>query len=194
MTESREPAQHPALKRLAERPLLFALVFGWVLAMLWNMHTGLVTGSWPDRIAMILQMLTLAHMGNLFPKMILREQRDRLLRRLSGWAYLVGGLVSAALLAVAPMPLATEVSLTILIAVSIFTIGYRFLMRWQSDSAAVWAFVLTSLSSAALFIIATRDVAILVSVMIFGGTAASVAGYFLTKHTATHRNGGTATP
>lgn len=95
----------------------------------WGVMTGVLGPDTPVRVMMILNALLMAYYGNAIPKAVLRTPVARNARRFAGWVFVLGGLISAALWAFAPMDIATPAALTVTAGSAILAIGYCRLTR-----------------------------------------------------------------
>ena len=99
------------------------------LVAAWGVMTGVLGPDTPVRVMMVLNALLLAYYGNAIPKAVLRTPVARSGRRFAGWVFVLGGLISAALWAFAPMDIATPAALAVTAASAILAIGYCRLIR-----------------------------------------------------------------
>lgn len=99
------------------------------LAAAWGVMTGALGHDAPVRVMMVFNALLLAYYGNAIPKAVLRTPVARTARRFAGWVFVLGGLISAALWAFAPLDIATPAALTVTAASAILAIGYCRLTR-----------------------------------------------------------------
>ena len=104
------------------------------LALAWAAKAGAVDGDLPTRISMVIAGLVIAFYGNVIPKLVLRSARARSARRLAGWAFVLSGLVCAALWAVAPLDVAMPVSIGMIASTVVLVFGSCILTRSVSPT------------------------------------------------------------
>lgn len=105
---------------------------GWIalsLAVAWALTAGWLDADSTIRITMVANALLLAYYGNAIPKAVLRTPIARSGRRFAGWVFVLGGLISAALWAFAPLDIATPIALAVTAGSAILAIGYCRLSR-----------------------------------------------------------------
>lgn len=91
-----------------------ATIIAVTLGLNWAEAEGMVSGDMSVRAAIIMAGLALAWYGNEIPKAMIRSASTRSARRLSGWAFALAGLASAAGGALLPVDMAitTELAVT----------------------------------------------------------------------------------
>lgn len=104
------------------------------LGLAWAGRAGYVAGDWPTRITMILSTLMIAYFGNMIPKAIKRTANARAASRLTGWAFVLAGLVATALWAFAPLDLAMPASIAIIGATVVLVFGYCLISRTSTNA------------------------------------------------------------
>lgn len=98
----------------------------------WGVMAGALGADTPVRIMMVFNALMLAYYGNAIPKAVLRTPVARAARRFAGWVFVLGGVISAALWAFAPLDIATPAALTVTAGSAILAFGYCFLSRGRT--------------------------------------------------------------
>jgi hypothetical protein len=83
------------------------------LGLAWAGRAGVIGADLPTRITMAISALFIAYYGNSIPKALLRSERAIMARRLSGWAFVLAGLATAALWFLMPVDQATGATLVI---------------------------------------------------------------------------------
>jgi uncharacterized membrane protein len=111
--------------------LVAAAMIAVSLAAAWGVMTGVLGADAPIRLMMVANALLLAYYGNAIPKAVLRTPVARSARRFAGWVFVLGGLISAALWAFAPLDFATPIALTVTAGSAILALGY---CRWNRST------------------------------------------------------------
>jgi hypothetical protein len=106
---------------------ILLLTFGATLAA----HRGYIEDDTMLRVT-AMNGLVIAYYGNRAPKVIAPTAHARQVTRVAGWAFVLGGLLYAALWAFAPLPVATTVGTGAVAAGVIVTLGYCSWLRAQS--------------------------------------------------------------
>lgn len=83
------------------------------LGLAWAGRAGMIGADLPTRITMAISALFISYYGNTIPKVLLRSERAIMARRLSGWAFVLAGLATAALWFLMPVDEATGATLVI---------------------------------------------------------------------------------
>jgi uncharacterized membrane protein len=93
-------------------------------------HAHLLDADGATRGIQVVMGLTLAYMGNFMPKAVRRRNptlqagRAQSALRVGGWAFVLAGLSYAAIGAFAPLDSGETLSMAIVAAATVFTIGY----------------------------------------------------------------------
>ncbi|NOT40472.1 MAG: hypothetical protein HOP13_08270 [Alphaproteobacteria bacterium] len=117
------------MKSITQAGLVATAMIAASLAAAWGVTTGVLGPDTPVRVMMVFNALLLAYYGNAIPKAVLRTPVARSGRRFAGWVFVLGGLISAALWAFAPLDIATPIALTVTAGSAILAIGYCRLSR-----------------------------------------------------------------
>ncbi len=117
------------MKSIAQAGLVATAMIAVSLAAAWGVMTGVLGHDAPVRLMMVGNSLLLAYYGNAIPKAVLRTPVARSGRRFAGWVFVLGGLISAALWAFAPLDIATPIALAVTAGSAILAIGYCRLNR-----------------------------------------------------------------
>lgn len=102
------------------------------LAAAWGVMTGALGHDAPIRVMMVFNALLMAYYGNAIPKAVLRTPVARSGRRFAGWVFVLGGLISTALWAFAPLDIATPIALAVTAGSAVLALGYCRLSRTTS--------------------------------------------------------------
>jgi hypothetical protein len=105
------------MKTITEAGIVATTMIAVSIAAAWGVMSDILGADTPVRIMMI------------FPKAVLRTPVARASRRFAGWVFVLGGLVSAALWAFAPLAIATPAAMTVTAGSAILAIGFCFLTR-----------------------------------------------------------------
>jgi hypothetical protein len=97
-------------KNIQQGAILAIVMIALSLILAWAGRADIVDRALPIRVAMVLSGLVLAFYGNTIPKMVLRSDRARSVRRFAGWAFVLSGLACAAVWALAPEAVALSVT------------------------------------------------------------------------------------
>ena len=117
------------MKSITQAGLVATAMIAVSLAAAWGVMTGVLGHDAPVRLMMVFNALLLAYYGNAIPKAVLRTPVARNARRFAGWVFVLGGLISAALWAFAPLDIATPIALAVTAGSAILAIGYCRLSR-----------------------------------------------------------------
>ena len=112
------------MKSITQAGLVATAMIAVSLVAAWGVMTGVLGPDVPVRVMMVANALLLAYYGNAIPKAVLRTPVARAGRRFAGWVFVLGGLISAALWAFAPLDIATPIALTVTAGSAILAIGY----------------------------------------------------------------------
>jgi hypothetical protein len=118
-----------SLNKLAPSLALAAAMIGAALAIVYASKAHLIDGDAGTRTVMAIIGLALVHQANAIPKAVLRSERARSMRRLSGYAFFLSGLAYAAIWAFAPIGVAADASMIAVGAAMILVIGACLLSR-----------------------------------------------------------------
>lgn len=123
------------MKSITQAGLVATAMIAVSLAAAWGVMTGVLGHDAPVRVMMVFNALILAYYGNAIPKAVLRTPVARTARRFAGWVFVLGGLISAALWAFAPLDIATPIALAVTAGSAILAIGYCRLRRTNSAAS-----------------------------------------------------------
>ncbi len=123
------------MKSIAQAGLVATAMIAVSLAAAWGVMTGVLGADAPVRLMMVFNALLLAYYGNAIPKAVLRTPVARNARRFAGWVFVLGGLISAALWAFAPLDTATPIALAVTAGSAILAIGYCRLSRTKTAAS-----------------------------------------------------------
>lgn len=117
------------MSKIAQSLAVAAAMIAVSFAVASGVMSGALGADAPVRAMMIVNALLLAFYGNAIPKAVLRTAPARAARRFAGWVFVLAGLASAALWAVAPLDVATPTSLTVIAGAIVLAFGYCLLNR-----------------------------------------------------------------
>ncbi len=117
------------MKTITQAGLVATAMIAASIIAAWGVMTGALGADSPVRIMMVFNALILAYYGNAIPKAVLRTPVARAARRFAGWVFVLGGLISAALWAFAPLDIATPAAIAVTAGSAILAFGYCFLSR-----------------------------------------------------------------
>lgn len=120
------------MKSITQAGLVATAMIAASLVAAWGVTTGVLGPDTPVRVMMVFNALLLAYYGNAIPKAVLRTPVARTARRFAGWVFVLGGLISAALWAFAPLDIATPVALAVTAGSAILAIGYCRVVRTKT--------------------------------------------------------------
>ena len=123
------------MKSITQAGLVATAMIAVSIAAAWGVMTGALGPDTPVRVMMVFNALILAYYGNAIPKAVLRTPVARSGRRFAGRAFVLGGLISAALWAFAPLDIATPIALAVTAGSAILAIGYCRLNRAKTAAS-----------------------------------------------------------
>jgi len=112
------------MKSITQAGMVATAMIAVSIAAAWGVMTGALGAGTPVRVMMVFNALILAYYGNAIPKAVLRTPIARAVRRFAGWVFVLGGLISAALWAFAPLDIATPAAMTVTAGSAILALGY----------------------------------------------------------------------
>jgi hypothetical protein len=123
------------MKTITEAGIVATTMIAVSIAAAWGVMSGILGADTPVRVMMVFNALLLAYYGNAIPKAVLRTPVARASRRFAGWVFVLGGLISGALWAFAPLDIATPAAMTVTAGSAVLALGYCFLARRGTASA-----------------------------------------------------------
>lgn len=99
-------------------------------------HAGYLGADAPTRSAMVVSALLIAWYGNVIPKVVLRSPQAIAARRVAGWAFVLCGIVTAALWAFAPLSLALPAAIGVTVAAMALSVGACVVLRGRPSPSA----------------------------------------------------------
>lgn len=123
------------MKSITQAGIIATAMIAASIVVAWGVMDGSFGADAPVRAMMVFNSLLLAYYGNAIPKAVLRTSVARAGRRFAGRVFVLGGLVSAALWAFAPLDIATPLAMTVTAGSAILAFGYCLLVRRGVEAA-----------------------------------------------------------
>lgn len=120
-------------KSLKPGLIMAAVQIGWALACVGAARLGWISYDMSLRLTMAVIGLVLVYQANAIPKDVAgRSTNYQAVKRVAGWALVLGGLAYAAIWLFAPLEVAALGSMAAVIAAIIYIFSYR---RWRRSKA-----------------------------------------------------------